>query len=272
MTLTSDNQLVTFDLMNRRFNVFEAEGKFVKSVLASEMIPSQTEYVIEMKSTRDGRIIMYSGRMDYQNLEKGTLHRILQTNNELKEMTVIDSVRIISMKMVTDPTPMPISIPFAPKLFCRVMPSGNIVYGISDEYLFKILSPDLSVIKKLHHERPRKKVTKKAMKRYWTRLDSALASRDFPQDRLMIMKKHTEFPKYHPYFDDVQIDHEGYILVLPHEEKREYIYDVFSSTGEFVNRVDLERLPANPVFCNGYIYGIKYTDEGLSSVARYRLQ
>ncbi len=83
----------------------------------------------------------------------------------------------------------------------------------------------------------------------------------------------TEFPEYKPYFTNMVIDHEGYVLIQTYEASGdEVIYDVFSPDLEFVNRVTLPELDRRCVITNGYVYQLHRPDDEYASVRRYRVQ
>ena len=85
-------------------------------------------------------------------------------------------------------------------------------------------------------------------------------------------RKATKFPKYKPYFRYLIIDHEGYILLPTYEMKNEnYIYEVFTPDGKFINKLKLSSLGFS-IIAKGFLYELETSEDKFPSVIRYRLK
>ena len=272
MTLNSDDRIVTNDFGNRRFNIFESNGEFVKSIPIKDVIPSIYQFVREIRSTTNGWLILSTRKFNIQNQDEGSLYSILITGNSFEHKTVLDSFRVFDVKYISEPSYMPIPMPYAPKLIVCAIHSGGLVIGKSDESELSLYNKDLNLEKKFKHGIKLQKITRKDKNRYWARLDSAYEASNRPHETLDLLKKNTEIPDYFPYYDDIYVDHEGFILLKPLFDVEKDHYYVYTESGEFVNRVKIDNMPMRPVFRHGYVYGLNYTEEGIFTVVRRKFE
>ena len=90
----------------------------------------------------------------------------------------------------------------------------------------------------MQHNGFRTKVTSEDKKRYFARGMSGNVATGGKSGVPDFIRNKTKFPKFKPYFRYLLVDHEGYILIPTYEmENENYIYDVFTPDGEFVNKL-----------------------------------
>ncbi len=265
MVIDPNDNIVIYELGNRRFSYFDNNGNYIKSILFSKIVwnfkigPNGKNYVEEKERDRSGK-------------KSGTLIKILQYSPDLKNKIVVDSIRIIDYISISEPARVNVPVPFSPRLLWEISPTGNVVIAYSKDYTIKIFSDELELLKKFQHEGIKIKVTSEDKKLYFddiviaTEGQTEKGAPDFIRDA-------TKFPNYKPYFTNIKIDDEGYILVKvndPNSDVRHY--DVFNSDGEFVNRFKLPVFGYNSLFKAGAVYGIKRSDDEFPFVGRYSLK
>jgi hypothetical protein len=204
---------------------------------------------------------------DYSNPNGKTTTMIAQIDPATMTEAAVDSAKIQKWyAAVSDEGMMMISAPFQPDLLWGIAPSGNIIVANSDDYVIKIYSPALELLKETQHETKKPKVTKEDEDDYLS---------DWKDDDAKLMaRKRARFPKYKPHFDALIIDHEGYLIILTGGTDGDLsIYDVFSPDGEFVNSVKMPRVRASAIFTDGVVYNIeRHDDEADPTVHRYRVR
>ena len=86
------------------------------------------------------------------------------------------------------------------------------------------------------------------------------------------IREATEFPDKKPFFSGIMIDNEGYILASTFEDSNGGpVFDVFSSNGRFVNRLNISGLNASFIFDGESIYDINTCEEEMPVVVCYRV-
>lgn len=272
MVITSQGHLITWDPGNKRFNFYDNDGIFLQSIPTAEIIRF-IEMIWIYKTDPNGRIYIETHEMDIDGSKGGTLKKICQFSSDLKTKNIIDSTlvkdNIFEWKGNTMRNKI---VPYSSSLFWAILPAGNIVVVNSNDYLIKIFSPDLQIIKQINHPGNKLKVTSEDKETFFAGLTysrSGIIKRGASEE----IRKSTQFPKFKPFFKDLLIDHEGYILIQTFEKADDKsIYDIFTPEGEFVNQAEIQQLGYASFFRKGLYYDIKTDDDGFPSVVRYRVR
>ena len=273
MELSAQGDLITWDLGNRRFNFYDLDGIFLRSIPTADIIRFP-EMIWHFKTAPDGSIYIETHEPDIDGSKGGTLFKIWKFSRDFKTYNIIDSTRVKDNMYMREGNSMRnIIVPFSPNLFWAINPSGNIVFVNSRDYIIKILSPDSKVIKQITHPGNRSKVTSEDKEMFFAGLTYSDESGIIKRGATEETRKLTQFPKFKPYFNSMLIDHEGFILIRTYEKSNgKSIYDVFTPRGDFVNQVKIQQLGHASLFFKGFYYNIKTLDDGFPSVVRYRVK
>ena len=271
MAVDPNGNIVTWDFGNMRFSFFSNDGEFLKSINTTELI-RMPEMIRDFKIGPNGNIYIETRTLDFKGESGGTLIKIFQFSQNLKQKKIITSARIKDNICITKPIFRNVPIPFCPHLFWGIVPTGNIIIANSKNYTLEIFSPEIKLLHKVHHKGTQIQVTNKDKEKYFASMISGSTGSSAQMGASDFARKATKFPKYKPYFRYLIIDHEGYILLPTYEmENDSYIYDVFTPDGEFVNKFKLSPVAFSKI-ANGLIYELKTGMDKFPSIIRYRLQ
>ena len=260
-----ENNIAINEVGNRRFSLFDNNGIHLKTIPFQKMVRN-------FKIGPLGKYYIETHDLDFSG--KGALFQISQFSPDLKEEIVVGSARIQDEKYSKEGnTRRNIPVPFHPKLVWSVFPSGNILVARSGDYGMKIFSPDLKLIKDIHHKGEREKVTKQDQETFFAGIKGRSPEGKRIRGASNFIRIRTEFPKYKPYFSNITIDHEGFILVHTYKkEDQNQIIDVFTKDGKFINKVKIPAIISSGIFHKGYFYHTRSSDEEFPKIIRYRLR
>ena len=271
MALDPNDNIVTWDFGNMRFSFFSNDDEFLKSINTTELI-RMPEMIRDFEIGPNGNIYIETRTADFRGEAGGTLIKILQFSQNLKQKKIITSARINDNICITKPIFRNVPVPFCPHLFWGIAPSGNIIIANSKNYTLEIFSPEIKRLHKVQHKGTQIQVTNEDKEKYFTGIISGRAGSSAKRGASDFIRKATKFPKYKPYFRYLVIDHEGYILLPTYEmENENYIYEVFTPDGKFVNKLKLSSFGFS-IIAKGFLYELKTSEDKFPSVIRYRLK
>lgn len=264
MAANPEGHIVTYDLGNRRFSFFDNDGSFLHS------IPFQ-KIVWNFDIGPKGNLFVETHDWDFSGKLGGALIKVTKFSPDLKTSTPVDSARIKDNTFITKPVRTNVPVPFHSGLYWGILPSGNVVVALSENYTMKIYSPAIKLLHKITHERKREKVTEKDKESYFAGMTSSVGGQ-VSQGAPDYIRKEVQFPKFKPYFMGIIIDHEGNILVRTYETSKENtVYDVFNQEGQIINAVKLAPIGGKN-FAGGFVYSTKASEDEFPVVVRYRLR
>ena len=265
MSIDPKNNIVTYDLGNRRFSFFNNEGVFLHSIPFNDI-------VWNFKISPDNKYYVETHKWDFGGKAGGALYKISQFSPDFKKESLVDSARIKDNTFITKPHRTNVPVPFHPILTWDISPVGNVVVAYSGDYTIKIFSPDLKLLNKYQGDGKAVKVTAGDKENYFggmTTSQGGQVEKGAPD----FIRKATKFPKYKPFFMGITIDHEGYILIRTYKtENNNGYFDIFNQDGKLINQVKLPVAFGASTFKNGFLYGIRATEDGFPSICRYRLK
>jgi hypothetical protein len=239
----SEDRLVVWEIVNRRFSFFSLDGKFIKI----EKLNSRGR-LEGMKALDDGRIILEMTSVEV-NKEKRFINdwRVLELySSDMKYIKTIYRQKEHRYKYFKTPKPhYRLILPFTPKLSWDVLPGGKIALGYSDKYEIKIMDLDTGHTKIISRDYTPVKVTNIDKKKY---LDMSIRyEKGIPKrGASKFVRDNVEFPVYKPVFKKLITDNEGHILVFvfsAYDQGENSLYaksfDVFDSNGTFFNHVKI---------------------------------
>ncbi len=243
--VTPKEEILVCDSTSRRVLLFKLDGDFLRELSAGKMW-----MFTQAKTDSRGDIVGSHTIMDME-----ARSALLRFNSNLEPLFTIASVPIARY---------PVFNPYFPLIHFEVTPEGNVLWGITTEYEFRIVNPDGRFIKRIIKDYEPEKLTQE---------DREKKAREIWGDQGPPSDIRVEWPKNYPAFQDFIMDDRGWLFVRPYTKRKEAkgsSYDVFDAEGRYVARV---LLPARILLIkNGKLYTIEEDEEGLLSVKRYSLE
>ncbi len=232
-----NNTLVVYELGNRRFSVFNADGTFIshlkfkkKTIVEGFKLLAGGEFVIET--------IRYAQ-------ERETLYQVRSLVLYSKDFELINELfqkKYIFKKIIPNYEAKFVSYPFQPELLWDVLPGNKVVFASSDHYEIQIHNINTRSTKKFYIDWKKKKISPEDKDHYFKSILSFSKSGKMTRGANPTIKKHTEFPEFKPLFGKIFCDHEGNILVFPYSKfskKSVSSFDAFTSSGKFIGNVKI---------------------------------
>jgi len=276
LAIDPDDNIVTWDFGNMRFSFFNNDGDFLYSVNSLKLFQFP-EMILDFKFDHSGFVYVATRIADFSGQEGGSLLKIIQYSKDFTNKKIVVSTKIKDEEYISKPVSTNVPVPFCPGLYWDIMPTGNIVIGYSKDYTIELYSPQLKLLHKMQHQSEQIEITKEDEKAYFSKLKGMAG--DFSSGSTKeisaipkYIRNATKFPKFKPYFKNLQVDNEGYIIIHTYKKEENLdVYDVFASDLNFVNRLKLPFL-YSPFFLGGYIYDLKMNGKEFPSLVRYRLK
>lgn len=243
--VTPQQEIIVCDPRSRRVLLFKPDGQFLRELSAGKMWMFN-----QAKADSKGNIVGSHTVMDREPKTE-----LVKFNASLEPLFTIASVPIARY---------PVFNPYFPLLYFEVTAAGDVLWGITTEYEFRIVNPDGKIIKKIVKDYDPEKLTQedrdKRAKEIWGDQGSPSGVR-------------VEWPANFPAFQDFVMDDRGWLFVRPYSKTKEgkgACYDVFDTEGRYLARV---LLPARiRLIKNRKLYTIEEDEESLPSVKRYSLE
>jgi hypothetical protein len=260
MAIDPESNIVIYEMGNRRFSIFNNIGTYLHTFHFQEI-------AWNFSIGPNGKYYIETHKNDWTGQKGGSLFKISQFTPDLKREIVIDSTRILDNKYYrSGNTVGNIPVAFHSNIVWSVSPSGNVVVARSEDYSIKSFSSNLELVKEIHHKGERIKVTKQDKENVRNNIKPKGRVPDF-------VLKQIEFPVYKPYFSNLRIDHEGYILIQTYKkEDQNIIFDIFTKEGKFVNSVKIPPMIATSLFNKEFFYQTIKSEDEFPKIIRYRLK
>ncbi len=258
--ITSQNELVVFDLRRRSLECFSSDGEFLRRNTLIR-VERPTRIIIDS----NGDFICGMGIIE-ENRPKVAL---MKFNSGQEKEFIITTFDPFSMS--ADPfSPFKYRI-LRPSLLFNVTKENNIIWAVSSEYELKILNSEGKTIKKIVKDYVPVEITENDKKEI---IFNRYRTETPPEERNIV------FPKYfYPINGNSDIgisaDEKGNIFVRTYEESldsRGYFYDVFNPKGYFITKVTLKAASDLPIIWKkNKLYTIETDEEGYQTIKRYKV-
>jgi hypothetical protein len=269
----TDERLIIWDMGNRRLDALTKDGEFIKSV----PISIYDGWPQMMRALPNGDIVIASEKLSLGQLDKPQDYFIDIYSPDLEKKKRIYTQQIRRNKYVIREeraTNMP--IPFSPRVYWDVSPTGDIVIGYSKNYEIELFSIEGEKISSFNHAYTPEKITNEDKKRFFASIGS-FSGGERKQGADDFIVKNTEFPKYKPAFQQIKVDSEGNILVMGYRKNRNeegHFFDAFDSQGNFLGNVQITSeigFPYYSVIRNRIFWRQKTDEKGLIKIIKYRI-
>ena len=239
LQITPKNELVVYDIGNRRVSFFNLNGEFIKSVSSGKV------WALRCKIDSKGNFVVTEGVSDPKN-----------SRYELKKF---DSNFNLIKVMGQSPYPSPDAFnPFMPFDQWVLTENDYIFYAYPENYEIKIFDPSCKLIKKIVKEYEPVEITEEEKKE--------------AMKRAVFRGIKFAFSKYHSAFQRFSIDDEGRIFVRTWEKTEDgknYYYNIFDPEGRYIAKIPLKIFPR--LWKKGKLYTIEENEEGFPIIKRYKV-
>jgi hypothetical protein len=235
--ITSQDEIVVPDIVNRQLAFFSLEGEFIKNISTA-------------------KTSLRSSRVDSKGNIIGVV-AVIREENLWHELKKFDSDLNLLYTYAFSPAPSPSSFnPFMPVLRWELTQNDQVVCGYPEKYEIEIFNSKGKVIRKIVKDYKPVKVTKEEMERL----------EKLPQTiKVSILK-------YKSAYQRVVVGDEGKIFVMTWEQVTDgdgYYYDIFDSEGKYIAKIPLEFQPQ--AFKKSKLYTVEEDEEGYQYVKRYKV-
>ena len=269
----TDERLIIWDIGNRRLDALTKDGEFIKSM----PISIYDGWPQMIRSLPNGDIAIASEKPYFGQSDKPQDYSIDIYSPDLEKKKRIYTQQIWRNKyVIKENRATNVPIPFSPRVYWDVSPTGKIVIGYSKNYEIKIYGIDGEKISSFSHAYTPEKITNEDKKRFFASIGS-FSGGEGKQGADDFIVKNTEFPKFKPAFQQIKVDSEGNILVMCYKKNRNeegLFFDAFDSRGNFLGNVQINgeiRFPYYSVIRNRIFWRQKTDDKGLIKIFKYRI-
>jgi len=242
--ITTDNELMVEDVMNRRLAFFTMDGQFIKNVSVADKT-SLSSLIMDSQGNLLGRELILGENQLFWETKK--------YDKDLKPLFSIDKVKF--------PNPLEGKMnPFELMSYYQFGKDDNIFYGQPEKYEIKVFNPDGKHVKTIIKKYDPVKITEK---------DIEEALEEIP-DMGFNLKDRLEFPKYFPAYQNFSFDEQGRMFVRAYEKGKgedEYFLDIFDAEGRYIAKIPHKADPR--VWKNNKLYSIEESEEGYRVIKRY---
>ncbi|RFT17085.1 MAG: hypothetical protein OP8BY_1027 [Candidatus Saccharicenans subterraneus] len=243
--ITPQKNIMVTDPALRRVSLLSLEGQFIRDLSAGKMW-----MFMQAKMDDSGNIVGSHTVMDQEPRTE-----LVRFNAELAPLHIIASVPIARNQVFN---------PYFPRINFDLTPEGNVVWGITTEYEFRVVDREGKIVKK---------VVKKHEPEILTQADREARAKELWGKEGPPADMKVEWPQHFPPVQDFILDDRGWLFVRPFvkEQKGEgVLYDVFDTEGRYVARVLLPAVARR--IKAGKLYTIEEDAEGLLHVKRYMME
>jgi hypothetical protein len=233
----SERFLIVSELKNRRFSIFDLDGRFIRHVKLDFKA-----FLKEFRRLDNGQFLVEFWTMKAEKKELFQEFILALYSTDLKYIKTICRQRVYRNKMILKPFRTNIPHPFNNDVYWDILPQNRLVIGYSRNYELEIHDLANRKVKRFSHDYKPQKVTELDKKKYFGSLMFFHSSGKVEKGAHPVIKEHTEFPQYKPAFEYIMTDCQGNILVFPYkkdsEDSHKY-FDAFDQDGRFINRVTI---------------------------------
>jgi len=269
----TDELLVIWNMGNRRLDALTKDGKFIRSL----PISIYDGWPQMMRALPNGDIVIGSEKLSFRQSEKPQDYFIDIYAPDLEKKKRVYTQQIWRNKyVIKEGRATNLPIPFSPRVYWDVSPTGEIVIGYSKTYEIEIYGIDGEEITSFSHTYTAEKVTDEDKKKFFASIGS-FSGGERKQGADDFIVQNTEFPKFKPAFQQIRVDSEGNILVLGYRKNRDeeaMYFDAFDIQGNFLGNVQILSemgFPYYSVIRNKTFWLQKTDEEGLIKIIKYRI-
>jgi len=270
----SNNQLIVWDIRNRRLCALTLDGEHIKSV----SISLSEGHPNKIRALPSGDIVIGLEKSYRKEEDKPQDYLIAIYSPDLKRKKTIYTQQVWRNRYkIIGGMLRNIIQPFSSLVYWDIAPMGKIVIGYSEKYDIEIYDSIKGKIATFSHRYDPVKVMDKDKKIFFaggTILGGGGVMKKTTQDD---MAKYRQWPKFKPAFKQIRVDSEGNILVWPYREKREEewrFFHVFNPEGDFVGNVQVtgEIVILNTeILSDGSFWKKRSDKEGFVRIVKYRI-
>jgi hypothetical protein len=269
----TDERLIVWNMGNRRLDALNKDGELIKSASISiyEGWPQM------MRVLPNGDVVIASERISLGQPDKPQDYFIDIYSPDLEKKKRFYTQQIWRNKYVKKgDRAINVPLPFSPRVYWDVSPTGEIVIGYSKAYEIEIYGIDGEKISSFSHTYTAEKITNEDKKKFFASIGS-FSGGEMKQGADDFIVKNTEFPKIKPAFQQIKMDSEGNVLVMGYRKNRAEearYFDAFDIQGNFLGNVQILSkmgFPYYSVIRNRTFWLPKTDEEGLIKIIKYRI-
>jgi hypothetical protein len=286
LAVDEEGSLYVLDEKNNRAQVFDASGKYLRTIGRKGQGPGDLDYplCLSVNRTSDELLVLQGFRRLSFFRTGGSFVRQLNISDsyraqidsrgqiyllqQARSRTGAWSFDVRKLSMLGTDLGVVASVPgqgytgkidpFFPYSYFQVDRSDNLVYGDSRSYEILFFEPSGKLFRRLTRAYSPIPVNEEERTR---ELDKT------PRE----VRSNLVFPKYHPAFAGFFLSDTGHLFVRTEEgaEGGHVVYDIFDAEGRYVSRIPLK--PSGNMILNGKYYATEEDEDGYQYIKRYNV-
>jgi len=287
LTVDSQDRIYALDRRESNVKVFDAEGRFLRTIGRPGQGPGDLNEPIFVYFLRNELLVTQYERLSFFSPDGDLLRTVPMVKETPTRARCNSRGNIIGTSSVYDPaTPNtyayvlklydpeinpvkelarvqlerrlgPPVNPMRPTVYMTVDDQDNVFFGYPERYEIQVFNPEGNLVRKILKPFKPVPITEEEK--------AASVEGASPQMKF-------DFPEHHPPFLRFIHDETGRLYVQTYEKaaaKDVYVHDVFDRDGRYIARVPLKRTPV--LFRNGKLYSLEESEEGYPVIKRYRV-
>jgi len=283
----SGDRLVVWEVMNRRFSILNLKGELLKT--APTVHGPQGE-LMALRALPDGRFVAFVERglppQLQSRLPEERDYAVLLLDADLASLGAVFEKKILNRAWTRHPQTqglIQIGFPFHPDVRMDVSPRGRLAIGLREKYEIGIYDPDKGKVADVARPYTPLKLEEQDRKTHFSSFRMVV----FEKDKKTVVPKapdyivaRTEFPEFLPPYRGLIYDGRGRLWVQVFTpDRKTNVFDVFSSEGQYLNRVAIEAATIDTNFTSAFekrfrddfLWKIERDEDGFASLVKYRL-
>ncbi|MDJ0837476.1 MAG: 6-bladed beta-propeller [Acidobacteriota bacterium] len=255
-----DGSIVIYDMIKRRFGIFDNQGHFQKfltypkTVWAFRLAPGGVWYL----ETRD---------LDMSGKKGGSLTNVVRWVPGESSETVIDSERIKDVTLISKPVKTSIPRPFHKRFLWDCLSDGRLVVVRSEPFQVSIYGTDGKLLQQRTQRGKSAPVTEADRETFYAGISVTNNDGTLSQGAPAYVRAAVVWPEFKPPCQNLYIDQDDRILIQTHvKQDTRFLYYVLGTDAKRLYEV---RLPAldHPCFRPDGIFHIQSAGEDESAAA-----
>ena len=274
----SSNCIAVWEYLNRRISILTLEGEFKtsKKFFRSTGIP------VRMRTLPSGEFVIALEVRNPDDNESPQVYSIGIYSCELEHIKTLYKKDLKRIKFIKNPGFAEVFQPFRPSVYWDVSSDGNIIIGYSGNREIEVYHPNNGKLFSFEYQSPMIKVTEEDKKKYFSKMTVARfhnGIKTIEPGAPDYIIRNTQFPAVKDAYQGIIVDSQKNILLQPYSinrDEEDNFFDVFTATGDFIKRVELNGnihllYNTNPRIEDGAFWIIERDEDGNAKVLKYKI-
>lgn len=261
--LSVNNEIYVYDGIQNRFTTISTKLEFLTLFQLEKRV---NQFMIR----KNGNLIVEHIERDYSGKQGGDLFTLVSYDKRRENERMLFSQVIKRGKYISEPMRVKIPYAFPPKLHWTLS-KEYLLIGLSNELLLNKYDFSGKIIDEIKFNKQSQKITEKEKNKYFERMmmyTEEGGTSDLPD----YIKKNTVFPRYLPFYKQMDVYNDNFILLLDYNKNTIDIC-VYNLSGEFLGQIEIVAKSEIRLckISNNTLLLVEISEEGITSISKYKL-